>query len=343
MTDVEDRLHRDAADWRQQVDGPGRGLVPARQAHTQQRDDGRQRPSARWLIPAAAAVVVAAVVLGAGQLRHPSPGRNPLAPGTSPSVTTRSLTTSTFDGFTFSHPASWLSVPPEVVSAGSSRVVGYLTDQRPIRQCATSVNGSITEVSCHGPVTQLQSGGVLVTVTEKDLVFGTLAPTRTIAGRPATVIRGAPTDCVPGAGYEVDATVAFGFRASGGMAPRLEVVACAGGPVTDQTRKEIDAMLDTATYRDVTAATIAGRLVEIGGPAPGSPRAIAGTILVYRTANRSGTPLTTVRTDAHGNFTLIVDPGTYYLAARSGRCVSAGPTIAPAGKTTRTDVICSVK
>lgn len=338
MTEIEDRLHGDAVRWQHALDRRPTDVLrtPPQIA--------RARQVSRWLMPLAAALIVVAVVLGASRLRHIGAGGQAVVPGTRSSGSAQPvLGSSTFDGFTFRHPSAWHAVAPQAVSRGPARVVGYLTDQSVVKQCSTS--GPATTVLCHGPVTDLGPGGILVTVTEVDLVSGELRATRTIAGLPATVTRGAPTDCLPGATYQVKATVGFN---QGNLRRQLKIVACASASITDPSRQEIDAMLDTVVYNDATAAKITGRFLRVGGPAPGSPVAVAGTVSVYRTSSRSGTPVTAVHTDSRGHFTTSVAPGTYYLGGTTGSvsgrgCASTGATVTSAGATTRTDVLCEIR
>jgi hypothetical protein len=69
--------------------------------------------------------------------------------------------------------------------------------------------------------------------------------TETIAGLPATRTIGADDgQCIANTALEVTAMLQLPDNVS----DQLEIVACAAGPVTDHTRQQIDALLNTATY-----------------------------------------------------------------------------------------------
>ena len=98
---------------------------------------------------------------------------------------------------------------------------------------------------------------------------------------------------------------------------------------------------DTAVHRIVT-----GRLVRVGGPAPGSPVPLSGTI---EARNRAG-DVVAARVGRNGRFRLELAPGTYSLTGRSplmedGKmvCAAAKPVdVTRAGPTPRVPVICEI-
>jgi hypothetical protein len=157
--------------------------------------------------------------------------------------TTTATTASTFDTFTFQHPSSWRSYPPEGLYLGTSHAVGYLSDQELTQQCdAQSIN-------CDPLLTELKSGAVFVAIDEVDLVSVPFGANATLAGLPATVTHLAPDYCgVAGATYAVRAIIAFSDTAeSPARNLELYIAICANNPAA-RTESEINAMLSTLTH-----------------------------------------------------------------------------------------------
>jgi hypothetical protein len=97
-----------------------------------------------------------------------------------------------------------------------------------------------------------------------------------------------------------------------------------------------------------THTTISGRFHEVGGPAPGIDQVVSGTISVYREATLTGSPVTSVHTDAQGRFNIDVEPGTYFLsgatpAVSGARCTGQGAVTAAIGAVATADVTCQLK
>ena len=61
-----------------------------------------------------------------------------------------------------------------------------------------------------------------------------------------------------------------------------------------------------------------GHTLAVGGPAPGGPFPLGDMpVAVYAGSKAAGQPLTTVRSDADGFFTLDLQPGVYTLKLMS--------------------------
>jgi hypothetical protein len=95
-----------------------------------------------------------------------------------------------------------------------------------------------------------------------------------------------------------------------------------------------------------TTGTVVGTLREVGGPAPGLNRQIAGTVIAISPFGQSWRATTT----ATQPFTLAVPAGTYRLFGSSplindgqSQCSAAAPVVVVVGKTTQVHVVCSIK
>jgi hypothetical protein len=99
--------------------------------------------------------------------------------------------------------------------------------------------------------------------------------------------------------------------------------------------------------RPKSNGTIIGRLVAVGGPAPGSPRPLPGQV----TAKSSAGHAFTVTVGKSGRFVLSLPAEVYRLTGRSpmyhingveGTCAASQHVNVQAGKTTRgVEVVCS--
>ena len=91
------------------------------------------------------------------------------------------------------------------------------------------------------------------------------------------------------------------------------------------------------------SGTITGQLVRVGGPYPGSPVGIAGSVLVKD--DSSGSVVRTIQTGGQGEFSFRVGPGTYVLShtypLELAPCVSS-PISVISGSTVTATVVCSV-
>jgi hypothetical protein len=92
------------------------------------------------------------------------------------------------------------------------------------------------------------------------------------------------------------------------------------------------------------SALVRGSLLRVGGPAPGSPVPLAGTITFVGT---NGT--TTTDVDATGRYAVALSPGDYRISGTSPQvagqtCMTVKPVItARVDAETTADVICSIK
>jgi hypothetical protein len=117
---------------------------------------------------------------------------------------------------------------------------------------------------------------------------------------------------------------------------------------------EVTARFDRATIRfrllvgnpprPLNIGTISGSLREVGGPAPGLNRTIGGVIRVSRSSI-----VWEDSTTGAGTFSVDLPVGTYTVTGTSpvildgGVCSARGPVVVARGRTTRVDVICSIK
>ncbi|MBO9523596.1 MAG: carboxypeptidase regulatory-like domain-containing protein [Nocardioidaceae bacterium] len=104
----------------------------------------------------------------------------------------------------------------------------------------------------------------------------------------------------------------------------------------------------TSTFPTPDSATIQGRLLAVGGPAPGDPRPMKRGTVTLTGADGSRIQ---GQVDADGRFAIGVSPGTYRISARSkdyqGGAADCLPAKQPGpldkGTTTTVDVVCSLK
>lgn len=197
----------------------------------------------RWAVPlaaAAASVLVAVALLTLAQ-QHRTTSQT-TASGSGAIVET------TFGGLTLPHPAAWASVPADSQSYGDSSIIGYLTSQRPGRQCSTPY-ANPGEVDCQPLITLLQPDGVLVTVVAYSLGGDNPSPNGTVAGLPSTFTRGAassqPGFCPTGASTFSSAY----FAAPGTAGPiYMRVTGSFGATVFQSAQRAFNTMLAGATH-----------------------------------------------------------------------------------------------
>lgn len=97
----------------------------------------------------------------------------------------------------------------------------------------------------------------------------------------------------------------------------------------------------------VTAGTVKGRLVRVGGPAPGLPVPLPGHVTATATG---GTPAQTVAVGRDGKFSLNLPVGTYHFTGTSPLIASGHATchamhtvrVRAAQTITGVQVICSI-
>ena len=96
-----------------------------------------------------------------------------------------------------------------------------------------------------------------------------------------------------------------------------------------------------------TDGTLSGVLQAVGGPAPGNPRPLPGTIQLR---DQNGRAVSSAIAGADGKFSVRVAAGTYVVTGRSplyqgGRvdCQATGPVSVSSGKMTRVVVSCQLR
>lgn len=96
-----------------------------------------------------------------------------------------------------------------------------------------------------------------------------------------------------------------------------------------------------------TSGLVQGRLVEIGGPTPGDPRPISGTV-TFKGPDGS---VTKAEIDDSGHFSIGLSPGRYQIRGTSplyndgkATCSTDPPTTTlRAGSTVTANVVCSIR
>jgi hypothetical protein len=115
--------------------------------------------------------------------------------------------------------------------------------------------------------------------------------------------------------------------------------------------------------RPLAIGTITGALEEVGGPAPGAPRGIAGTVVINNLAPSSEIPgcppagldvacgwSKVITTDASGHFRADVPAGVYHVNGYSpqyqndnGNCRGGDSVRVDTARTTRVEVVCPIR
>lgn len=132
------------------------------------------------------------------------------------------------------------------------------------------------------------------------------------------------------------------------LAPLVVLVAAAavgGCSAGDRTSTSAATSARDTSGGEAKTGTLTGYVVYVGGPAPGSPRPVAGGAVMF-----AGTERTTTAMSDHGHFSAELEPGVYVVTAtspdyKSGRavCEAAHPVRVSAGRTASTHVICQVR
>ena len=92
---------------------------------------------------------------------------------------------------------------------------------------------------------------------------------------------------------------------------------------------------------------VTGTLVESGGPAPGAPKPISGTVAIRSGTTADGSVVATAAASADGRFQVSLGPGVYVFTADSPLvsglpCISTAPLVLP-GPSRTVEVECSIK
>jgi hypothetical protein len=101
-------------------------------------------------------------------------------------------------------------------------------------------------------------------------------------------------------------------------------------------------VLATACSAHRSGEPVHGTLREVGGPAPGLNRGVAGTV---RASVPGAKRVATARTGSDGRFTLTLEPGTHVLRGSWNSNALCGPTTVHVAHATLDNVlvICSIK
>lgn len=99
------------------------------------------------------------------------------------------------------------------------------------------------------------------------------------------------------------------------------------------------------------SGVVNGRLLVVGGPAPGSARPLAGNIIVHRGTATDGPVVASAPTGTDGRFSVEVPPGTYELTGasplvnggRTSSCLSDPVTVTHSASTADVAVMCNIK
>ena len=121
----------------------------------------------------------------------------------------------------------------------------------------------------------------------------------------------------------------------------LLLVAVAAG-LTAACSSEYASPSATPSHQVVNSGTLTGHLLRVGGPSPGKPIALSGTVTVQGPSGSQD-----VIVDSSGRYTVSVSPGTYSVVGHSPQvslaCPGEGKVHVRAGATAKLDAICSIR
>ncbi len=159
-----------------------------------------------------------------------------------------------YSGLSVQHPASWRFVPIEMVGAGPSGPVAYLTDQHTTPQCVTTSSAAEITSTCGPPVKVLRPDGVFITFTG---YFQVLHPptshNRVLDGHLATVQATTidASNCPSGATGVTQMTVFIPNPAGATPVDSGQTVtmsACYAGPDSTAITQKINTLIDSVTF-----------------------------------------------------------------------------------------------
>ena len=110
----------------------------------------------------------------------------------------------------------------------------------------------------------------------------------------------------------------------------------------------------SASGHSASTGSVRGRLMMVGGPAPGRSVPVPGTVTAYTSPKLTGMPVGRATADDDGNFVLTAPAGTYYLTGTSPEfvldpppatppCHADHPTVITKNTTSHADVHCQMK
>ena len=146
-----------------------------------------------------------------------------------------------YKGLRLRFPADWHAVQPTFATGAMMYPLGWITNADPGPQCTAGRTG---HGYCHGPVTHLDSGVVqisLLTGGGSPDVTRNLVVNSRLAGLPAQRVDNT-SRCQP------SAVSGFYFVVADTRTSVIQLIACFG-PNTSVQQRQVQQMLDTASYR----------------------------------------------------------------------------------------------
>jgi hypothetical protein len=161
-----------------------------------------------------------------------------------------------------------------------------------------------------------------------------------VGGRPALLVVSPADESCAAAGGSTSIAASIGGSRDPDSQTAYRMQACLGA---DADRSDVLTMLHTVRFgRHPASATIHGRLAAVGGPAPGAPRPLPGTVTV-----RTPTSEITVPVGKDGRYSVEVAPGHYQVEGHSPYygdnkylCRAAQPVTAGASAQATANVYC---
>jgi hypothetical protein len=259
-----------------------------------------------------------------------------------------------------SHPADWHVSYFDEASSFSTALL-FLAN-RPLRSPCTTSRRSGISITCRSlPRAHLDRGGVVIGWFSKgfpepagyDLLAHTAGRRTRIDGYPAKISTAASTDSCEADGGTTQMTAVI---VTGPGADNVAMTACLAHPtqqLTDQVRTSLRSV--RARNGAVARGVVTGQYRIVGGPAPGLPRPVQGTIWAYPgrltiAELKTAKPIAQINTDAAGRYQIALAPGEYTLFAalgvsrsvqRRGCGTPTTITVHPSGNT-RSAMVCSV-
>jgi hypothetical protein len=298
-----------------------------------------RRRQRSWLPALAACAAVAAVAVivvaltSSGTNKQPTPPVANTVPG---------------NWHTVSYPI-WhiaLKAPPEwrsyQYSVPHDSLIGYLSTAPLHDPCVRTT----TSTDCSQPIDHLTPDDLLIGWgTAGDAFTASIAKLRggeriVVGGRAARISVAAANEFCAGLGGDTSITVAVGSTSNADSHIAFRMDGCLG---SDADQSDVRTMLRTVRFATHAAtAIIGGRLLAVGGPAPGTAHPLPGTVIL-----RSPGSEITVPVGKTGRYSAEVPPGRYEVDGHSplygsGKysCRALKPVTPAANGTTTANVYC---
>ena len=268
-----------------------------------------RRPQRSWLPALAACAAVAAVAVVVVALTSGGTDNQPTPPvGSGVPANWHTVSYPTWR-ITLEAPPRWRSYQYPVPH---DSLIGYLSTAPLHDPCVRTT----TSTDCGQPIDHLTPDDLLIGWgTSGDVFTASVARLQggarmVVGGRAARISVTAANEFCAGIGGDTSITVAVGSTSNADSHIAFRMDGCLG---SDAGKSDVLTMLHTVRFdTHPVTATIDGRLLAVGGPAPGTARPLPGTVIV-----RTPTSEISVPVGNDGRYSAEVPPGRYEIEGHS--------------------------